>query len=324
MKKAAIVLLIITVFLVWHVTVSGGETIIVYSPMEQYRNDELQKQLDETFPQWDVSIMSMATAKAAAKIGVEGSHTDADIVIDMECAYLERIKDNLETVSDLSRLDYLDGIGDPEGKYLIWDRQTGAIAVNETVLEKYDLPVPSTYEDLTNPIYKNLIAMPDPKSSGTGYFFYKNLANVWGIDEALDYFDRLAPNIKQFTESGSGPIKLLVQQEVAIGLCLTFQAVDECNNGNDFLILEPEFGSPYSLTGASIVKGKREKPGVEEVFDFIANTFMVYDKEYFSPGQVLKVQENKLDNYPVDFSYADMTGIEDVSQQEQLLELWRY
>ena len=50
MKKAAIVLLIITVFLVWHVTVSGGETIIVYSPMEQYRNDELQKQLDETFP----------------------------------------------------------------------------------------------------------------------------------------------------------------------------------------------------------------------------------------------------------------------------------
>ena len=51
--------------------------------MEQYRNDELQKQLDETFPQWDVSIMSMATAKAAAKIGVEGSHTDADIVIDM-------------------------------------------------------------------------------------------------------------------------------------------------------------------------------------------------------------------------------------------------
>ncbi len=324
MKKAALVLLVITIFLIWHVAQTGDETIIIYSPMEQYRNDELKKQLDEKFPQWDIQIMSMATAKAAAKINVEGSHTDADIVIDMECAYLERMKDNLENVEEFSRLEYLDGIGDPEGKYLIWDRQAGAIVVNQAVLDKYHLPVPKTYEDLLDPIYRNLIAMPDPKSSGTGYFFYKNLVNVWGEEKALEYFDALAVNVKQFTESGSGPIKLLVQQEVAIGLCLTFQAVDEKNNGNDFLILEPEFGSPYSLTGASIVKGKKDRAGVKEVFEFVVNDFCVYDKEYFSPGQVLTVQENKLENYPTDFSYADMTGIESVDEQERLLELWKY
>lgn len=324
MKKAAIVLLAVTVFLIWHVTRTGSETIIVYSPMEQYRNDELKRQLDEKFPQWDVNIMSMATAKAAAKINVEGSHTDADIVIDMESAYLERMKENLEVVEDLSRLAYMDGISDPDGKYLIWDRQAGAIVVNQTVLEKYNLPIPKTYEDLLDPAYHNLIAMPDPKSSGTGYFFYKNLVNEWGEEKALEYFDALAPNIKQFTESGSGPIKLLVQQEVAVGFCLTFQAVDERNKGNNLVILEPEFGSPYSLTGASIVKGKREKAGVEEVFDFIANDFCLYDKEYFSPGQVLEYQECKLENYPSDFSYGDMTGIEDVSEQERLLEKWRY
>ena len=324
MKKAALVLLVITIFLIWHVAQTGDETIIIYSPMEQYRNDELKKQLDEKFPQWDIQIMSMATAKAAAKINVEGSHTDADIVIDMECAYLERMKDNLENVEEFSRSEYLDGIGDPEGKYLIWDRQAGAIVVNQAVLDKYHLPVPKTYEDLLDPIYRNLIAMPDPKSSGTGYFFYKNLVNVWGEEKALEYFDALAVNVKQFTESGSGPIKLLVQQEVAIGLCLTFQAVDEKNNGNDFLILEPEFGSPYSLTGASIVKGKKDRAGVKEVFEFVVNDFCVYDKEYFSPGQVLTVQENKLENYPTDFSYADMTGIESVDEQERLLELWKY
>lgn len=324
MKKAALVLLVITIFLIWHVAQTGDETIIIYSPMEQYRNDELKKQLDEKFPQWDIQIMSMATAKAAAKINVEGSHTDADIVIDMECAYLERMKDNLENVEEFSQLEYLDGIGDPEGKYLIWDRQAGAIVVNQAVLDKYHLPVPRTYEDLLDPVYRNLIAMPDPKSSGTGYFFYKNLVNVWGKEKALEYFDALAVNVKQFTESGSGPIKLLVQQEVAIGLCLTFQAVDEKNNGNDFLILEPEFGSPYSLTGASIVKGKKDRAGVKEVFEFIVNDFCVYDKEYFSPGQVLTVQENKLENYPTDFSYADMTGIESVDEQERLLELWKY
>ena len=170
MKKAALVLLVITIFLIWHVAQTGDETIIIYSPMEQYRNDELKKQLDEKFPQWDIQIMSMATAKAAAKINVEGSHTDADIVIDMECAYLERMKDNLENVEEFSRLEYLDGIGDPEGKYLIWDRQAGAIVVNQAVLDKYHLPVPKTYEDLLDPVYRNLIAMPDPKSQRNGIF----------------------------------------------------------------------------------------------------------------------------------------------------------
>ena len=73
--------------------------------------------------------------------------------------------------------------------------------------------------------------MPDPKSSGTGYFFYKNWVNLWGDQDALDYVDKLYGNLKQFTESGSGPIKLLRQGEVAIGLALTFQAVSEINDG---------------------------------------------------------------------------------------------
>ena len=45
MKKAALVLLVITIFLIWHVAQTGDETIIIYSPMEQYRNDELKPKL---------------------------------------------------------------------------------------------------------------------------------------------------------------------------------------------------------------------------------------------------------------------------------------
>lgn len=116
---------------------------------------------------------------------------------------------------------------------------------------------------------------------------------------------------------------MLIQGEAAIGLGLTFQAVNELNNGNNFEILEPEYGSPYSLTGTSIVKGKRDNPGVEEVFDFIANDFMVYDKENFSPEQVLKEQKNNIENYPK-WKYADMTGIEDIAEKERLLSLWKY
>ena len=324
LKKIAAVLLVITLILIADVTRESEDTVIVYSSMEQFRNDALQAQLKEHFPDKNIYVMYMSTGKAAAKISMEKELTDADIVVGLECAYLEKIKDSLEYVADLTHQNYMNGIGDPDGTYLIWERQGGSIIINKTVLEKYQLSIPQTYEDLLKPEYKNLIAMPDPKSSGTGYFFYKGLVNEWGEEKALAYFDQLAVNIKQFTESGSGPVKLLIQQEIAIGLGLTFQGVMEQNEGNNFLLIEPEFGSPYSLTGSSIIKGKREKADVEEIFEFIVNEGLLYDKEYLCPGQILKEQQNYVKNYPMNVHYADMSGIEDMKEKERLLQLWKY
>lgn len=324
MKKIVCALLMATAFLLWSTSKESRESIIIYSSAEQFRNDAMQEHLNKKFPDKDISVMYMPTAKAAAKIGAEGKNTDADIVVGLETAYLEKIKESLDSAEGLSSLEYLEGMRDESGKYVIWERQAGSIVVNTRVLEKYQLSVPETYEDLLKPEYKNLIAMPDPKSSGTGYFFYKSLVNRWGEEKALEYFDLLAENIKQFTESGSGPIKLLKQQEVAVGLALTFQGVNERNAGNDFLIIQPEFGSPYSLTGTALTAGRREDADVREVFEFIVNDFMVYDKEYFSPEKVLKEQENRIENYPEDISYADMDGINDSGEKERLLELWKY
>lgn len=324
MKKLIIGLFLITILLVWNVSSESDNAIIIYSSAEQFRNDELQEQLNERFPDLNTYVMYMPTAKAAAKIGAEGEDTDADIIVALETAYLEKIKDQLEDISGLSRLEYMDGLSDIDNRYVIWERQAGSVIINKTVLEKYNLPIPETYEDLLDPIYKNLIAMPDPKSSGTGYFFYKNLVNVMGEQEALEYIDKLAMNIKQFTESGSGPVKLLIQQEVAIGLGLTFQAVNELNEGNAFIILQPEYGSPYSLTGTALVKGRNNNQDIMRVFDFIINDFLMYDKEYFSPEQILKEQDNKIENYPQNIQYADMSGIEDIDEKERLLSLWKY
>lgn len=324
MKKLLIGLVLFTMVLTYLMHEQEEDTIIVYSSMEQYRNDELQKQLNKKFKAGNVYVMYMSTAKAAAKISVEKDASDADIIVNLETAYLEKIKDELADVSSLSKLTYRDDVSDHDSRYVIWDRQAGSIIVNEDVLKKHGLDIPETYEDLLKPEYKGLIAMPDPKSSGTGYFFYKSIVNTMGEKKALEYFDKLAVNVKQFTESGSGPVKLLIQGEVAIGMGLTFQGVNELNNGNHFKLLCPQYGSPYSLTGASILKGKEQDERVKEVFDFIINDFLVYDKEYFSPESVIIPQKNRLKNYPDDFTYADMHGIEDINEKERLLDVWKY
>ena len=324
MKKVLFILVACAVFLVGMTTVQNDNSIIVYSSMEQFRNDELQKQLNEVFPELDVYVMYVSTAKAAAKLSIEGPASDADIVVGLEQAYMTKVEKHMANVSEFSHLEYEDDMVVPSGRYLTWERQAGSIIINKRILEKEKLPIPKTYEDLLDPQYKNLVAMPDPKSSGTGFFFLKNLVNVMGEEEAYAYIDKLAVNIKQFTESGSGPVKLLIQGEVAIGLGLTFQAVNELNNGNDFLILEPEYGSPYSLTCTSMLQGREENPDIVRVFEYIANDYMVYDKMYGSPEKVLKVQENGIENYPENIKYADMTGIDEIEEKERLLAKWKY
>lgn len=324
MKKLLCVLVVIAVILVGITTVKNDNSIIIYSSMEQFRNDELQEQLNEQFPELDVYVMYMSTAKAATKIRVEGSDSDADIVVGLDQAYMTMIEDHMADVTQYSQLEYEEDMVVENGKYLIWERQAGSIIVNKTILEKENLPMPETYEDLLDPVYKDYIAMPDPKTSGTGFFFFKNLVNVMGEDEAFQYMDGLAENIKQFTESGSGPVKLLIQGEVAIGLGLTFQAVEELNSGNDFVIIEPEYGSPYSLTATSMLEGRQSDPDIVRVFEFVVNDYMVYDKMYGSPEKVLKEQVNEIENYPQNITYADMTGIDDMDEKERLLEKWKY
>ncbi|MCD7999284.1 MAG: extracellular solute-binding protein [Clostridiales bacterium] len=324
MKKIAIFLLILTGLLVFDVTKTSNHTVIIYTPMEQFRSEELSKQLKEEFPELSVEIMYMSTGKTAAKISIEKESTDADIVVGLDTAYMDKINDFLEFPYPYSHLEYLPEFVSTKKNYLIWDREAGSIIVNTDVLEKNGLPIPHTYDDLLDPVYKNMIAMPDPKSSGTGYFFYKGLVNHWGETKTLEYFDELAPNIKQFTESGSGPIKLLIQKETAVGLGLTFQAVDELNKGNPFKLITPEYGAPYFLTGVGMIKGRSHNKNVERVFEYIVNDFLRYDKEHFCPDVILKDQINNIYNYPQEVPYADMTGIDNTEEKERLLALWKY
>ena len=69
-------------------------------------------------------------------------------------------------------------------------------------------------------------------------------------------FEKLSENILQFTSSGNGPVNALVQQEVAIGLGITQNAVTQIDEGVNLEVLFFEEGSPYSMYGQTIVSGK--------------------------------------------------------------------
>ena len=302
---------------------ADNNKVVIYSGAEEYRNEYFMKRLKEQFPTYDISIEYMPTGNLAAKLAAEGTATDMDIFYDLDFSYAGLVEQYLADVSSYDQSIYVDDCKVANAHYLAATRNGGAIIINPEVLKAKGLDKPTCYADLLKPEFKNLISMPSPKSSGTGYMFVKNLVNAWGEKEAFDYFNKLAENVLQFTSSGSGPVNALVQGEVAVGLGMTAQAVTAINNGANLEILFFEEGSPYSLYGYAIPEGKQNRKAVKDVFDFFYNTLVLEDKQLYYPEQVFVNQENTIANYPKDIPYGDMKN-NTTEEKTRLLANWEY
>jgi len=299
--------------------------VLIFTSSEDYRIEHLQKRLNEQFPQYKVIINYTTTGNLAAKLKAEGTATDCDIIGEMDSAYLEGILDSLADLSSYDSSVFLDELVPVHHKYLPFIKSAGCIIISEQFLSDRNLPLPTSYQDLIKPEYKRVLSMPNPKSSGTGYFFLKNLVNVWGEDAAFAYFDKFADNVLQFTSSGSGPVNALIQGEAGIGLGMTMQVVTAINTrGVPLKIVYFEEGSPYTVYGMGIIKGKDTRKAVRDVFEFYVNTLTREDKELFAPEQIFKSQTNNIPNYPRGIKVADMRGIESLPEKERLLAKWKY
>jgi ABC-type Fe3+ transport system, periplasmic component len=92
------------------------------------------------------------------------------------------------------------------------------VCYNRVEAEKRHLPKPTSWEDLTKPVYKGMIVMPSPVSSGTGYLDVTSWLQTFGKDKGWQYMDALDKNVAQYVHSGSKPCTLAGTGEFPIGI----------------------------------------------------------------------------------------------------------
>ena len=320
MKKYICLIFLFILLIITGCSKKDGQ-VVIYTSMEENRNKALKEQLAERFPDKDIIVQYLSTGNSAAKIKNEGTNVEADIVLDLETAHMANLEENFADLSSFDTSIYLDGVN-KSNRYLTWTKYTMALIIDKNYFDKHNLSVPKTYDDLLKSEYRNLIAIPDPKTSGTGYAFYLNVVNIMGEDNAIEYFKKLKNNLREFTTSGSGPTNLLKQGEIAIAMGMTSQGVEAINEGYNFKIVSLKTGAPYNTTSFGIIKGRENKENVREVFEWLMNDFGKYDKEYFLPDKILKNQEVKVKNYPTNLKDAKMDGIDSVSVKQDLISKW--
>jgi iron(III) transport system substrate-binding protein len=130
----------------------------------------------------------------------------------------------------------------------------GAIGfvVNEDALG--GRPLPQSWEDVADPMYKGLIAMPDPNSSGTAYTVIATLVQIFGEDRAFEILAGLHSNIAQYTTSGAAPGQLAGRGEVAIAIQFMHDGVKFALQGFPLTVYAPAEGTGYEIGGLSLIK----------------------------------------------------------------------
>lgn len=327
-KKRAAALVFAAMMLCSAIMLSGcgsdKEQVLIYTSAEDYRVEYMRQRLETEFPQYDIVIEYLPTGNHAARLLAEGTATECDITYDLEYTYLQKLAD-AGVLADLSDYDFSVFTEDVTWStyYMPEYRNGGAVIINPAVLKKHGLAKPTCYDDLLKPEYQDLISMPNPASSGTGYMFLLAMVNERGEAAAFEYFDGLAKNVLQFTSSGSGPVNALIQQEAAIGLGITGTAVTAINDGAELEILFFEGGSPYALYGQGVIAGKETRPAVREVYDFLYSTYAYENCEKFFPEPIFANRTFSIENYPGNIIYCDMSG-DTAYQKEHLLSKWKY
>lgn len=307
------------------VTLAGCQSktkIVIWTSGEDYKNDYYITELRKKFPEYNIQLEYMGSSTIAAKVIAEGDRCTADIIVSEEYGYLYKCEDYLLELTDFDFSVFLDDIV-TSNKFTPELKNGGCVIINSAVLSAKNLPVPTSYAELTDDKYKGLISMPDPASSGTGYMFLRQLTNEWGEDEAFAWFEKLADNVLSFTSSGSGPVNALKQGEVGIGLGMTSQAVHEINEGVNLEIKFFEEGSPFSMYGNAILKKSADKEGIMDVFEYIAIDLCKGSNTLFFPDQIFKDFVPELDGYPKNIKYGNMKN-DTLAEKERLLAKWTF
>ena len=333
MKKFAAMLLALCCWLMFFSSAfAASERVVIYTAAEDERIAYLQEELNKQFPDAEIVIQSLGTGQLLSKLQAEGRNTDCDIFYDLEVVNAEIILNaDPELFADLSGYDFsiyddsVTGYTDRHHRYAVNGKTYGAFLVNTAVLEENGLEIPQTYEDMLKPEYEELISMPNPRSSGTGYSYYNGMVTVLGEDEGLAYFEALNPNIKEYTTSGSAPAKAAVRGDVAIAYGLLWQCVNYANENEGMVVVVPEQGLAYDLFTMGMIAGHEEKAAVKDVFTYLYNELNRPQCAKFNPDIIYAdMLAAEIPNYPTGFGEITMAGMFDFEYKQDLLDQWEY
>jgi len=248
--------------------------LLVYTALETDQIKAYETAFKAANPNIDVKWVRDSTGVITAKLLAEKANPQADLVVGTSASSLAVLSNEgmLQPYApkglDKISAQYRDPRNPPE--WVGMDVYGAAICFNTVEAAKLNLPKPATWEDLTKPVYKGKIVMPNPASSGTGYLDVAGWIQMWGDAKAWKFMDALHDNIAQYTHSGSKPCRQAGAGEFPIGVSFEYRAVATKKSGAPIDIVFPTEGLGWDLEASGIMKNTKKVEAARALMDWLA------------------------------------------------------
>lgn len=249
-----------------------SEQITVYTAVEADQLKRYQWELRKAYPELKVKWVRDSTGVITAKLLAEQNNPQADVVFGLALTSLLVMeqKDMLQAYKPVGVEHLKTEFVSPKSipTWTGMDAWESAVCVNTVELKKKNLPIPKTWQDLTKPIYKGMIVMPNPASSGTGYLDVTAWMQILGEQKAWDYMQALDRNVSQYVHSGSKPCKMAAQGETIIGISFGYPAFKLKARGAPLTVVYPSEGLGWEMEASAIVKGTKKLSSAEKFINW--------------------------------------------------------
>ncbi len=203
-----------------------------------------------------------------------------------------------------------EGFKDPNGIWTgIYIGYLGFVG-NQAILKEKGLKMPTSWSDFLKPEYNQEIVVAHPGSSGTAYTMLATMVQMVGEDEAMEYFKKFSPQVRQYTKSGTAPGRMAGLGEATIGITFLHDAIKYKKEGyKDIIISAPVEGTGYEIGGVALLKNGPDQENakmfidwvltkdVQEMGKTVGSFQFLTNKDAMPPEEAMPIKDTKLIDY---------------------------
>ncbi|HIJ55087.1 MAG TPA: ABC transporter substrate-binding protein [Deltaproteobacteria bacterium] len=336
MKKAGLLALcVLLVSLCLAGTVSAKDKVIIYTSLENEEVVDYLKLAKQDLPDLDIQAIRLSTGELGARMMAEKDNPQADCIWGWAVTNMAGFipKGMLAPYKPKGWDKIPAEFKESEGYWTAIDLYAAALVPNTKVLEAKNLPMPSGWNDLLNPVYKDMLIMPNPASSGTGFLQIASLLVMLDPDykskpveanKAWDFLKELDKNMGQYIKSGSKPAKLTAAGEYAVGCSFAFVYSSLKKKGFPVALVLPKEGAGYELEANALLKGAKNEAAAKKFLDWAISKRAMESYAKFKLGVTYPGIQgpkdlpalNTIKLAPMDFPWQS-------ENREKILETWQ-
>ncbi|MEA1911778.1 MAG: ABC transporter substrate-binding protein, partial [Spirochaetota bacterium] len=219
-----------------------------------------------------VNFMRFSSGEALARVIAEKDNPQIDVLFGGPVeTFAAGVQEGVfEAYKPAAHSKLEDKFKDPDGFWTAIADDPLCFMSNKGFLEKNNIEAPTSWNDLLDPVYKDMIQFADARTSGTAVTRIFSILEVNGRDEdaAFQYMKKLKSNVQVYTKSGGGGTIPVGLGQAGAGIFFIVDALKTQQSGYDVVISFPKEGIGAAAEGIAIIKGAQHPGLAKQLIDW--------------------------------------------------------